>query len=227
MDRRWVAATSVTLGLLGVLLPQKATASSGHPSCLMITDPQGDTSVGPSGVGAGPGQDASLDVRSADIATNATTFVALVRVQQLGNGDTGSATGRLYRAEFSVNGSRDYVVIASVMPDGSSFTVYGPHTAESSDTSQTKNYAYLARVTGALEVASSSVRISVPTQLLRILPGMPLRLTKVASERAVGLSGAATAGAPLSTENETSSPADETTQEASYKAGSPSCVRVA
>lgn len=221
---RRVAALT-TAGLCGFVTAAVAAPRTAV-SCHLITDPVGDTYVGAAPMESASPDDAALDLRSGDLGASGSNLVVVVRLHSLSTTDPLAAVGRGYEAAFSVNDRRHYLVSAHVFPDGTSFNLYGPVTAESSSsTPASASYPFLGRVTGTIDAPNSRVRIAVPAALLGLRNGTWLRLTGLGSSRAVGV--AADGGSPLPHElsNSTGSPADEAQGSRTYAYGSPSCAR--
>src|SRR5437764_15191751 len=71
---------------------KKKPAPKPKPVCHLITDPATD---GP------PSGDSSLNIISADIASNASAITAVIRVQKLADPDLTAPEGRFYELEFT------------------------------------------------------------------------------------------------------------------------------
>ena len=101
MSVRTIAALAATTPLLlGVAAVDAAPRPKPKPVCNLIVDAKGDA-VAPA---APMPNDPNLDILSADIATNATTLTAVLRIADLsGKGDT-SPTGRAYTFVFTARG---------------------------------------------------------------------------------------------------------------------------
>lgn len=87
------------------------------PPCHILTDPANDS--GPmSGVAGAPLYDPSLDIISADVATNATMITAVVRVKQLTQSDSSWPLGRQWEFDFTTSTGHFYGFIAYDGPLG-------------------------------------------------------------------------------------------------------------
>lgn len=178
------------------------------PVCKLVTDPQGD-----SGTFAAFGQtpasayDPSLDIVSADIASDAKNLTAVIRVKQLtpntsSSPDTNSPLGREWRFSVVIGG-HSYGLAAFDGPLGPNFTTG----------------------IGAIDPAHNEIRITEP------LSSMPFAMPKgtvmnnitLIAYSTLQLDSAAGFGdaTPISTEDTAASKAST-----KYLAGTPSCVKV-
>ncbi|MHB8452724.1 MAG: hypothetical protein ACYDAQ_20060, partial [Mycobacteriales bacterium] len=151
--------------------------------------------------------DPSLDVVSADVATNATTLTWVMRVRHLvADPDSGAPLGRQWSFGFSANG-KSVVLIMNSGP-------FGP----------TDEMGMGAKVT--LDTAHNQVRYSVPLRTLasygtNIVPGAT-RLTGLVATTATAMQYPG----PVTDLTDPLTQEDSDTSTASYLAGSPSCVTV-
>ncbi|HVE99075.1 MAG TPA: hypothetical protein VNA12_07835, partial [Mycobacteriales bacterium] len=123
--RSTVAAVALTLGILATPAAGKA------PVCNLVRDPAGDDSVGLGSVD-GPPTDTSdtLDILSADLATDRATLTVVIRVAKLSFYDPTAPTGQRYSFWFLGDESR-FLLEAHRTRTGEFFTaqVQGPPTA--------------------------------------------------------------------------------------------------
>ena len=89
----------------------KHKAKPKPPPCNIIKDNPSDS--GPlSGAAGAPLYDPSLDILSADVATNATTITTVIRVKQLTESDSSWQFGREWSLEFTTSTGQHYALIA-------------------------------------------------------------------------------------------------------------------
>ncbi|MDP9164691.1 MAG: hypothetical protein M3O32_01250 [Actinomycetota bacterium] len=150
--RALLAAASVVV--FGAV-PAHAAGGRG-PSCPTIPEEsdQGSMLVGGSPDGL-PGSKA-LDLRSASVGTVGGDLVVSIRVTDLADPDPGAA-GHIYTFEFSKETAR-FALTADLARDGNDFTL-----SAGDDRSVTQ----VAQIRGLPDLASNSVRMSVPLALLR------------------------------------------------------------
>ena len=161
--------------------------------CNLVVDPATD---GP------PSGDTSLNILSADVATNATTITAVIRVQKLMDPDLTAPEGRFYQVQFSGSSAQTgHVLYAVLGPQGDSFEGGAGK--------------------GVVDTTKNEVRISVPLSFWSgasaLVPGPPFHDFTVYAD----LSSVAE---PIPTTFTTLG--DTATSKASYIPGTPSCVTV-
>ncbi len=172
------------------------------PTCNILTDKPGDavdTNIGPIDL---PNDD-NLDILSADIASNAKTVTAVIRLTALSTTDNNAPTGREYSITFKA-ASKDYVFKLIVNAQGETFTT--PTKARSVfDTTnrQIRFHAEHANLTPPLPAKAG-------TKYQNIL---------VTSGRWIGYKGGTAGSSSLGQ-------ADEGVTGTAYPAQYPSCVRV-
>jgi hypothetical protein len=129
-------------------------APKAKPVCNLIADDKGDSGVSPV-----PGSDGD-DIVSADIASDATTITAVMRLAALSTPDPQAPLGRSYSVLFTAPGSPDLLYLAArTYPQGTKF-IYG-YQAVDPNTSVTTNYS-LGDATGTVDSAKGEVHVSVP-----------------------------------------------------------------
>lgn len=98
-------------GVAGAATKPKPKPKPKPPPCNIITDAPNDS--GPiSGKAGAPLYDPSLDIVSADIATNATMITAVIRVKQLTQSDSTWPFGRQWAFQFTTSTGHNYGFIA-------------------------------------------------------------------------------------------------------------------
>lgn len=159
----------------GVGAASAASAKTTKPVCNLIQDAKGDSGVSPV-----PGSDGD-DIVSADIANDATTITAVVRVAALTLPDPQAPLGRSYSVLFTAPGSSDLLYVAArTYPQGTKY-IYGYQAVDPS-TTVTTNYT-LGDATGAVDTAKGEIHISVPIKAF--VDGAKAKLAKGA--KLVGL----------------------------------------
>jgi hypothetical protein len=134
--------------------PAKAKPKVVKPVCKVIVDDKGDAKY--NNVPGGDGD----DIVSADIANDATTITAVVRLAGLTSPDPQAPLGRNYSVLFNAPGSDDLLYLsARTYPQGTKF-LFGYQAADPTSGVNT-NYA-LGDATGTVDTAKGEVHISVP-----------------------------------------------------------------
>jgi hypothetical protein len=196
-------ATSVVAG--GAAMAKPA------PSCNLMLDDKGDAQF----LGAAP-NDANLDIVSADIASDAKTVTAVLRLAAFSEVDPQSPLGRGYYVLFNAAGSEFPIYFnMQITPDVTSFR-WGDL-----ETLATGNGSYVKKgdATGVIDAAKGEIHISVPVSdvksIAKVAPGA--KLSNVAAN-ATAVLGTSVSGGLVST-------VDDATSSKPYIAGSPSCVK--
>ena len=187
-----IALTSVS-AVAATKKKKPAPKPKPKPVCNLVVDPATD---GP------PTGDASLNIVSADVATNATTITAVIRVQKLSDPDLMAPQGRFYELQFTGTSQQIGVPIyAMLSPAGNTFEG--------------------GAGTGVVDVAKNEIRISVPlshwTGAGSVVPGPPFHDFIVYADISNGAEPIPTTFTTLG---------DTATSKATYQPGTPSCVAV-
>lgn len=187
---------------------------AGPPTCRLLLDPTGDTTATqPTGTDPAPGgpfvpAEPSLDLVSADLASNRDYVTAVLRVAHLGAPAPTSPTGSSYLLSFLLNETR--------------FTLYAIR-----DVTGWQRFLLLPgsevgtqaiAVDGTFDTARNEVRISATTEDFEQLggrahPGTQATELTAATQRALGAAG-----------SYTFQTADAATAKRNYRLGSASCV---
>jgi hypothetical protein len=212
--------------LLVSLLAVGSLAGAGHAAkkpCLLVQDPAGDTFAARyqetgqelgAPVPYGPQED-SLDLVSADVASNAKTLTAVIRVNKLSDAAT-SPAGRSYDLNFTIPGAPNALYIRAVLATGSAPTYEAgykmPVGAEGIN--PTTLATKLADGTGTADTKKNEIRIHVPISAFSkqgkgIKPGTKLSLGEITAGRYAAGRGVF---------------ADVVVAEKIYKAGAVNCV---
>lgn len=152
MKRRAMLATGV---VAGSMLTGVAFAAPAPTVCQIIKDAKGDTKYN----GAVPG-DASVDITSADVASDGKTVTGVIRVDKLTVLNPQAPLGQAWFVKFNVKGAPEIIFLsARAYPTGNQF-VFG-YTAPDPNTGVNTSYT-LGTATGVLDTAKNEVRISAP-----------------------------------------------------------------
>lgn len=188
------------------------------PTCNLVEDPKDDTFAlryqetvrdlgGPAAYG--PGEPA-LDIVSADVAADAKTLTAVLRVNKLAKAAQTAPGGLSFRVQFSSPTEEDENMYLSASTTGTTDTFTAGTRAITANLS-TK----LADATGVFDLAKSEVRISVPLATFAA--------AGVKAGTILSFAGLDQTSARL-TPTGSSSFADVARSEKVYKVGAPSCV---
>jgi hypothetical protein len=160
-----------------------APQPAAKPVCNLIQDAKGDSGISPA-----PGADGD-DIVSADIASDATTITAVLRVAALSANDPQAPLGRSYSVLFTAPGSADLLYLsARAYPQGTKF-IYGYQAVDA--TGVTTNYT-LGEATGTLDTAKGEVHVSAPVKALadgakaKLGPGAKLSALSATVDRIYG-----------------------------------------
>jgi hypothetical protein len=183
--------------------------------CNLVLDAKGDADAAPLGAAASPaGNEPAYDIVSGDIASDAKTVTAVIRVAKLAKTTTNSPTGLQWRMDFAVSGLAHVLFLqggTSPAKDNFSFGWV-----------DTTSHAFTGTgVTGMIDLAKNEVRISAPIVNAvaegKIPPGAKISGISVSAGRYYNTAGG----------NPSLSEATDTADAAkSYTAGDPSCVTV-
>jgi len=187
--------------------PKPKAKPQPKPVCNLITDPADDS--GPAGHAGGPTYDPSLDIISADVATNATTLTGVIRVKQLTKSDSTWPFGREWQLHFTTSTGHDYGLVAFDGP---------VRPAAPSAGHLTMDYAHgEVRISQALK----SLTFALPKGTkLGVLSATTEASIQLPDSGPAGL-GEATVVTGWSEEDDAVAPASK-----SYTVGAPSCVKV-
>jgi hypothetical protein len=181
--------TSLVLAALGVvsaLAVGGANAAAPKVSCKMITDGTGDAAVAtlsPLPV------DASDDILSADIASNAKSITAVIRLKGVAYPDPEWLPGRAYNVNFTLKGSPydDIFLTARTFPQGVQYSIGHRETLPPLGSSSN---IYDAVATGSIDTAKGEIRITAPMAVLSKLgkatKGTVIKSATASVERLVG-----------------------------------------
>lgn len=207
---RPVLCLALAASLPLALTAEAATRPKPKPVCKLVVDATSDASF----LGAAP-NDANLDIVSADVASNAKTITAVLRLASFAETDPQAPLGRGYYLTFNAPGSEFPLYFNfQITPDLKRFT-WG-----SQEVLATGNGSYVKKgdATGVLDAAKGEIRISAPVSavsaIANVKPGAKLSSLTASSTMVLGTSAT---GGLVST-------VDEAEGAKSYVAGYPSCV---
>jgi hypothetical protein len=221
------------LALVGVLgaagAAEAASTGKVKPVCNLVKDAKGDSSLSPTG-GAGVPGDGTSDIVSADIASNASTLTAVIRLAGLQNPDPQSPLGMAYYMKFTLPGSTTlYFLTARVYPTGAQY-YFG---YQGSDPVLPLNTLYAVTPgKGVVDTKKSEVRISVPLAAIAktvklakgaVLSSLDANTYRILGQGVVPSQNVGPARAPFGGLSEQF---DDATGTSSYTLGHPSCVVV-
>lgn len=207
---------ATTAGVLGLVASAglAAAAPAPKPVCNLIDDPKDDTFLVRAQDGAGTygPQEDSLDIVTADVATDAKTLTGVIRVKSLAAAAATSPGGASYDINFTTPSSPSPLYVRAVVPST------GEPTAEAGSRESlvvTSVSAALGAGTVVVDEAKNEVRFSFPLDHFKAVgglkPGAKLTFGDITTGRAAG-SRAVFADAATSTKT--------------YTVGAPSCVAV-
>jgi hypothetical protein len=204
---RTVLATSM---VAAVALAGGATAAPAKAVCNLMTDPKGDASF----LDTLP-NDPSLDIVSADVATDAKTLTGVLRVDKYSAVSPTSPLGRGYYVMFNAPKSEFPIYLnVQVTPDLTRFAWGTRETLASGNGS----YVRQGDATGVIDAATSELRISVPLSavaaITKLSPGTKLTALTASTTSVLGTS---VSGGLVAT-------IDDAAGSKAYIAGTPSCV---
>jgi hypothetical protein len=188
-----------------VLAGPAGAASAPKPVCNLVTDQAGDASVQP----PLPSDD-SLDIVSADLASNAKSVTAVLRLKSLGAASPYSVTGRNYYLLFNVPGATNPVYFSAE----SDVTGTTYHWGDLETVNGLGSYTSKGTATGVTDVAKNEIRITTSVSDLAVVgkakPGNKLSALHASTTAVLGVLVA---------------DVDTADGSKSYVAGAPSCVK--
>jgi hypothetical protein len=198
-------ALAVAVGASLVVAGTAGAVTKPKPVCNLVKDAAGDASVQP----PLPSDD-SLDIVSADVASNAKNVTAVLRLKSLGATSPYSVTGRNYYMQFDAPGAANPIYFSAESDaTGTSYHWGDLETANGLGTYTTKGDA-----TGVTDVAKNEIRMTVSVRDLADLgktkPGNKLSSLHASTTAVLGVLVA---------------DVDTADGSKSYVAGSPSCVK--
>ncbi len=207
---RPLLALSLCAGLVGGLGLTAASAAP-KPACNLVTDDKGDASllVAPN--------DASLDIISADVGTNAKKLTAVLRLDKFTAVSPSSPLGRGYYVLFSTPKAEFPIYLnVQITPDLTRFAWGTLETLPSGSGS----YVRKGAATGTIDTAKNELRVTVPLAEMNVVaklkPGVKLTDLKASTTSVLGTS---VTGGLVAT-------VDEAEGSNAYSVGAATCVPV-
>ncbi len=204
-----VAATTLMTGIGVSAAAPKPKPKPIKPVCNLVVDEANDTFLlrTQDGVQPGPQEDA-LDLVSADIASDAKKFTAVIRVKKLSK-EIATGRGQSYELQFLTNGTENKLYLSATILAGTESFNVGFRDATANTATP------LGDATGVFDLAKNEIRITAPVSTFSgqgdgAKPGTLLTIgTLTASRNLVAVNVFA----------------DVNDAGATYKAGNPSCVK--
>lgn len=215
-----MAAALVT----GLAVPAAAwSATPGHYTCHLITDPTGDTQ-GPS-----PDNLHQLDLTGADIAANDQELTVVIRLASLTDEQSTDVAGRIYDFFFTV-GAASFDAQARLLTGGDDFNAYVADAQEdAAGNGGASSYSGIGTMTGIVDSRHKEIRMSAPLSVFTAyahFDNAPMKDLAVATYWARGIgtppgTGPASVGGPS-----VGVQADEADTTRTTFLDWPSCVRI-
>jgi hypothetical protein len=164
MRARRTLVLAVVTGLALPVAGAAAAPKKAKPVCNLFADDKGDPYVVRQEPDAKQADDA-LDLVSADVGTNATTFTMVIRLAKLATPPATSPVGATYQMTFNLSGDESetlYYVLVSTDPSGAGYSEFGTRMPLPAVTSTS---TVLGTPTPVVDVAHSQVRASFPLSL--------------------------------------------------------------
>ncbi|HVF19756.1 MAG TPA: hypothetical protein VNA14_05900 [Mycobacteriales bacterium] len=204
-----------------------AGPASGAPraACQLVTDPEGDGGMWGQVPPGTPAYPTSLDILSADIATNAKQFTAVIRVSQLQSFEQGSPTGIGFAIHVTVNKQR-FRLAASRNPGSDPvFTMEGRIEYVGDENNGGATYGLIGLIDGIFDEDASEIRMTAPMKNFtpKVQRGARFNDLRLWSYYEAGYASDTENRRPWGGANHS---ADRAESKATYAAGAPSCVKV-
>lgn len=206
MSRRLIAVLAVTLVAVPAVAAQ-ANSRGVKRVCNILTDPTGDATRFFVSVGVDPWPNvAALDIKSADVASNASMLTTVIRVATLRDEPTAPG-GQAWTLYFTLNDQRLYTRVEK--PSGGNAVAEVGYYLNAT-------YNELKSATAVFDTAKNEVRVNAPVLAFapKPVPNVGLRATSIEVQTARLFPGLP------------EFPADVATTKTNYVFGTPSCVPV-
>lgn len=214
----------------GISLALISAPAIGAPSppCNLVTDPEGDAAppgVPDGGWPSGPAYPTSLDIRSADIASDATRFTVVIRVGLLQSLEPGSPSGIGYRFHVTVNKQRFELEATRNPGSDDTFRMWGRLEYVGDENSGAASYGFIGYIDGIFDEDASEIRMTAPLKYFtpKVKRGAAFSDLRLWSYYEAGYRAPTDNHRPSSSAGHSADRAETT---ATYAAGSPSCVKV-
>ena len=213
--------------LLGVTLALVGGPALGAPrrACNLVTDPIGDGSFWGQVPPGTPAYPTSLDIISADIASDAKHVTAVIRVDRLQTTETGSPTGIAYAFHVAVNKQRFELNASRTTGSDPRFTMWGRIEYVGDENNGAASYGFIGLIDGIFDEDLSEIRMTAPIKNFtpKVKPGARFDDLRLWSYYEAGYSSPTENRRPFGSTGHSADAAEST---ATYAAGSPSCVKV-
>lgn len=212
---------------LGLSLALVAGPAIGAPktACNLVTDPEGDANLEGATPPGTPAYPTSLDIISADVASDAKNFTAAIRVLELRSLETGSPSGIGYGFNVTVN-KQQFSLEASRHPGMEDmFAMWGRLDYVGDEDSGAAAYGFIGLIEGVFDEDASEVRMTAPVSNFtpKVMRGARFNDLRLWSYYDAGYSSPTENRRPFGSVGTSADGAQST---ATYAAGSPSCVKV-
>ena len=204
--------TVLAASMVGAVALTGGAVAAPAKACNVITDPKGDASF----LDTLP-NDRSLDIVSADVATDAKTLTGVLRVDAFSAVSPTSPLGRGYYVMFNAPKSEFPIYLnLQITPDLTRYTWGTRETLPSGS----GRFVRQGAATGVIDAAKNELRISVPladvAAISKLTPGTKLTALTASTTSVIGTS---VTGGLVAT-------VDDAASAKSYIAGAPSCVAI-
>lgn len=197
------------------------------PVCNLVTDPSGDASPQtpvPS--------DDTIDILSADIATNATQITAVLRLKNLSASSVPSQTGVSYEFDFSAPGGSNTLFLAYNADDSGSHSSFGDIESIGGQNNNTSKGPAVTVFDKAKNEVRITAKLSDLSALGKFKPGTKLTGLEAKTWVLIGTPEATpevdapALGPVVGPGNGLLDPVDDATGSKNYVIGTPSCIKV-
>lgn len=155
-------ALALTASFLATGVASAAKKPAAKPTCNIVVDDAGDASI----TGADP-SDGTLDILGADVASDAKTFTAVLRLKDL-SASSFAQTGRNYYVQITTATTQNPVYFSyETDPTGATFNWGALVPGAGAST-----YTPSGKATGVVDKAKNEIRISVPVADLSALANL-------------------------------------------------------
>lgn len=220
---------AVVVGITLALAGGPALGAPTKPACRLVTDPAGDGSLHGQVPPGTPAYPTSLDIRSADVATDDRSLTAVIRVERLQSLEPGSPVGIGFEFNLTVDKQRFSLVATRDPASDPLFTLSGRTEYVGDENSGAASYGMLGVIDGVFDEDASEIRMTAPLKLFS--PAARISARDVVGDLRLW-SMYTTGGYSSDTEDRRpffgglAHSADRAESKATYAAGSPSCVKV-
>lgn len=192
-------------------------------SCNLLRDPSGDTQS------VTPDNDAELDLVGGDIATNATTLTAVIRLATLTKEDVTEPAGRIYELDFTANG-KNFILMGALLTGGSEFEAYISDQRIEKNKSGARAATGIGQMQGVLDLRHKELHLTAPLAIFKKYAPMTQTYLDHLAMFTYRAHGESTRALPTGKNVDVSSSfgigVDDSYSKARYTPGAPSCVAI-